>query len=460
MAEQNKDPDTCGHSLLSYHCDQCNLFLCTHCYLLDHRHHDEPSSLEEKEPPKPEPKYVPAPVLAPKRPEPERSPPVSQPSGTCDHPDASHRCEVCKTRACDKCYFAFHQYCSRAAAFIVEQSVHPSGRGSEPELALSHEPREEPIKANPPATKEGLKKLITNPADVYSLLALALRELKVRDVVSWTKLKIHAPPAPADKEHAQIPATAPKAMCDIEFVEYPVETLVSFFNCRHHLCEPCFTKYIQTKADQKCGIDKCTCPVCAKPIPYQTIASVCGAEVARQLDQYYIVNKFPIYECPSCHEKFDATSHYGDRDRFCNVCKKSYCRLCMKQSHAGPCESRKEALRLISAAFKGSKYPPMPCPYCLQLGIKQDSDCERVKCEFCGNRFCNLCSAKRGPIEAHGNHYHRRECPHYAKFEGEEKMVGKCEECRKTGALCPRPGPLEDGDIPAAEFPQELRKNK
>ncbi len=86
------------------------------------------------------------------------------------------------------------------------------------------------------------------------------------------------------------------------------------------------------------------------------------------------------------------------------------------------------------------------CPYCGAPGIK-DEGCDHVICYNCKNDFCYSCSCKRGPILAHGNHYHRVGCKHYAQFENDE-FKKDCAECIKAGEVCKRPTSLIEGRIP------------
>ncbi len=95
----------------------------------------------------------------------------------------------------------------------------------------------------------------------------------------------------------------------------------------------------------------------------------------------------------------------------------------------------------------------MPCPNCLMLCEKtSDEDCDHVKC-MCGTEFCIACSAKRSPIMAHGNQYHRKKCNAYFAYSGIDNMYSnECTECVKLGKICTPPNDLDStGDIPVEE---------
>lgn len=57
----------------------------------------------------------------------------------------------------------------------------------------------------------------------------------------------------------------------------------------------------------------------------------------------------------------------------------------------------------------------MSCPYCLTPVYKDEYDGWYFECVNynCSKSFCSRCSAKRSPIQAHGNHYHRPDCAFY-----------------------------------------------
>ena len=94
-----------------------------------------------------------------------------------------------------------------------------------------------------------------------------------------------------------------------------------------------------------------------------------------------------------------------------------------------------------------------PCPYCLTLCVKiDDEDCDHVKCK-CGCEFCYSCSAKRSPIIAHGNHYHRQKCNAFFAYNGfDNSYSSECSECKRLGKLCSPPVNLDPyNDIPFSE---------
>ncbi len=339
----------------------------------------------------------------------------------CPHTPRMFCCQTCSMELCKDCLRLYH-------------SDHPYT------LAV---PKETKL----PSLDE-LKKSLT-PSEVYLLLDKALHELGVTEAGAWVAAKR------LDRVEREM------RECCIDLERHPLTELVGLYQCSHYICRECFCKYIVSVRESGSGILHCVCPVegCEAKITYDAIREVCGDEVANELDVQCINREMHIYDCPGCSEKFDVTEQKGFRNLTCNKCHVSYCRLCRKPAHPDSCNSRKAMLQEIRAAYIG-KHKPMPCPYCMELGVKEDDKCEHVHCEYCKKDFCNLCSAKRSPILVHGNHYHRKSCPHYVAFVGEERSqdIAKCEECQKNkGKLCPRPGDLEDDDIPAAEIPEYLR---
>jgi hypothetical protein len=158
-----------------------------------------------------------------------------------------------------------------------------------------------------------------------------------------------------------------------------------------------------------------------------------------------------VFECPNDGMLFSVPENSQSQNVVCIGCRNSYCRLCLKKQHRGPCTTRKEMIKVMKEADPNMEI--MPCPYCLQLSSKDDH-CDHVKCYVCKNDFCFRCAAKRQPTLSHGNHFHRPECKHYSAYDGhDDKKMSDCDECTRLGKLCKPPGKLEEGDIPSAELP-------
>jgi hypothetical protein len=62
------------------------------------------------------------------------------------------------------------------------------------------------------------------------------------------------------------------------------------------------------------------------------------------------------------------------------------------------------------------------CPYCGEAG-ENAGVCDNGKCARCRKDFCYLCSAKRNPILAHCNSYHRKHCIYYSPNDNNKYEV-------------------------------------
>ena len=100
-----------------------------------------------------------------------------------------------------------------------------------------------------------------------------------------------------------------------------------------------------------------------------------------------------------------------------------------------------------------------PCPYCMQINTKLDTNCDHVKCYYCSKDYCIAGACKREPTMAHGNHYHRPKCKYFSAYDGPDlPQPNHCSACKlilDNGGdhICLRPKDLENLDIPQDERP-------
>lgn len=214
-------------------------------------------------------------------------------------------------------------------------------------------------------------------------------------------------------------------------------------------------RFIKLCHSENHGIDKCVCLSCEEPIPLNTIKALVSEEIVAEMQQETEKKKKGLFECPSCKAKFTLQGKEAKRNVKCKSCGKESCRLCLKNPHKGKCIERVNTIKELQKDLGDIK----PCPYCLQLSSLQNSgDCAHVTCVNCKGVFLICCGAKFTPMIAHGCHYHREGCDNFSHFSGEDVMKTDCEMCKALGKLCPRPKPLEDGDIPEDEWPIEYRE--
>lgn len=248
---------------------------------------------------------------------------------------------------------------------------------------------------------------------------------------------------------------------------FTMDMAVGLKKCKHYFCTDCFRKEIDTIFDNTRGIASCVCPIkdCGVQIGPEIIDSVynpqsnSGETMAYLLEMQTLRKSLAIVECPKCHEEFFIPETIICKNLTCE-CDETFCRLCTSKPHKGICSTRADSIKM--AMKLNEKIGP--CPYCLELYAK-DNRCASVSCRVTGEKYCFICSAKWSPIVEHGNHYHRKECRDYRKFEGSTKYSEKCDECKKTkqrlgkepAVACLQPKELKNGDIPEEEFPDEFK---
>ncbi len=255
-----------------------------------------------------------------------------------------------------------------------------------------------------------------------------------------------------DSSAAAVVVDSPQE-CVFCLAVHPPKTCVKLSSCDHFCCIGSLTQHAQKCEEDNKGIDGCVCPIktCGKPISSELIGKIGETELANQLQTQTYRRIKKLVECPSCHKEFP-TIHLPKRKIVqCPHCAIAFCKECFGGPHKGLCPTRAEMLKISPNEDEKIR----ACPYCLKLSGK-DEKCSQVTCYECGNDFCFQCSAKWTPISVHGNHYHRKGCPNYAPFAGEDKMNEKCPECARLGKVCTRPKELVDNDIPIEEIPAEL----
>eukprot|EP00831_Metopus_contortus_P052809 TRINITY_DN44350_c0_g1_i1.p1 TRINITY_DN44350_c0_g1~~TRINITY_DN44350_c0_g1_i1.p1 ORF type:complete len:276 (+),score=29.60 TRINITY_DN44350_c0_g1_i1:108-830(+) len=216
-------------------------------------------------------------------------------------------------------------------------------------------------------------------------------------------------------------------------------------------CQSCLESFMKDCVGNKLGLYSFICKGknCKKLIHPSIIKLVFGEETFEELEsQTEELSKADLL-CKNCHTQF-TYRRTKERKVKCPKCEFAMCSICEIPYHKGRC-NRKELIFEICGGVKGSV---SPCPYCLKLSSK-DEKCNHVTCDNCHNDFCFVCSAKRSPILAHGNHYHREDCKDYDDPPLKDKLEPECSECAKLGKCCKPPLPLENLDIPEEEWPYE-----
>jgi hypothetical protein len=156
--------------------------------------------------------------------------------------------------------------------------------------------------------------------------------------------------------------------------------------------------------------------------------------------------------CPKCNKHSKVMSM--QQKKFICACKNEICRLCKQDYHIGLCKNEDREKLL-----KDDKLELHPCPYCLEV-ISKVEGCNHMTCRRCKGNFCLICSARRGSITAHGNHYHRPSCKYMSPYEDNSPYDPACIECVKYNEVnklnpkvrCPLPKDLVNCDIPIDEL--------
>lgn len=203
-------------------------------------------------------------------------------------------------------------------------------------------------------------------------------------------------------------------------------------DCNHFFCYNCLTDYIILKIKENPReirkTKEITCLECDQPISIHIIKSLLNEKNFNK----FSVLQLEFNECPKC----DLPYVSDDKNVFCIQCFYEFCNTCLRSVQDCSCENKEEI------EYEGLS----SCPGCRTL-YEKDKNCFNVKClrEDCLAEFCFMCSAFKGPISAHGCHYHRPQCKFFSEFKGEDTgFKESCSACVKAGKLCEPPKNLKE----------------
>ena len=233
-----------------------------------------------------------------------------------------------------------------------------------------------------------------------------------------------------------------RKVCPICEEHFYMDDLFSFMMCGDFLCKGCFKRNLDENL-RECNFEKIVqCHTCSVDIDSAQLEKFIGnQDIWDKINTFLINRKFAIIECPNinCREQFIP----GDaRLVICINCQYRFCKFCKGLYHEdGDCKERYIQDRLHEILANNSPEAVTQCPKC-RIPYLKDEKCNEVTCnnQDCKVSFCFKCACIRSPILAHGNHYHRPNCPYFHPFDAEEdSKQPDCTECTRLGQLCPRP---------------------
>lgn len=211
-------------------------------------------------------------------------------------------------------------------------------------------------------------------------------------------------------------------------------------SCDHYFCKNCLLSYLENQIGANLiSPEGIKCPSCPEMIAATIMSSILPEKLFDYFNKILIKRQFNISECPKCKSEFES----DQKQVQCPKCQHIFCSDCLQDSHEGGCDQ--SIIKNIINMMEESGDVVAECPGCYTPYTK-DKGCEHVKCEqsSCSIEFCFKCSCYRSPTVAHGNHYHRPECPFFADYNGADEYNAKdCSECKKYQKLCTRPKKLK-----------------
>lgn len=232
------------------------------------------------------------------------------------------------------------------------------------------------------------------------------------------------------------PPQPKKYQCTICLEDYKIDDMREL-TCNHMFCEKCITSHAEMMVKENTIVNGVTCPQCGDIIDGIIIQSILPRELFDKYSLFIIRKNMKLARCPKCQSEFESDRRLAN----CINCHYSFCVKCSQESHEGDCDE--SVIRRLVESFLAKGERVTQCPGC-KTPYTKDENCEHVTCQNpeCGIDFCFRCAAKRSPILAHGNHYHRPACQDYGAYDGPDNIEQDCSECKSTGNLCERPADL------------------
>lgn len=213
--------------------------------------------------------------------------------------------------------------------------------------------------------------------------------------------------------------------------------------CSHYFCTGCLKSSSKAHLISK-NIDSIIkCPECSVNISPKQYDDLFPKEVVEQIVAFNLEVKNDFLNCYKCKNHFICIEKL--RKQRCNQCEAMTCLNCQEMYHEEDFDCKEKFIqeRIKEVIGLADENGVTQCPGCRTPYIK-NHECDHVNCinRKCGMVFCFKCSCVRGPVIAHGNHYHRPECPYYSKSDEKDKYKGDCLKCVKLGKLCGPPKKL------------------
>ena len=248
----------------------------------------------------------------------------------------------------------------------------------------------------------------------------------------------------------------PIRQCVICFEDFRLNEIISLRECVHEVCKKCLISYAEEliqDINTSQFIDKCPETNCRKSIPPEQLILFLSPEIYHKWEYFALIRNVSIIECPKCKFKFE--SLYQNK-AICmnNNCRYEFCKKCLDDYHeGGNCEEVYLQER-VREMIKNNPDDVTQCPRCRWPYLKDSIGCEHVDCinKDCQVSFCFKCACLRSPTTFHGNHYHRRACPFFSDYDGNDDTYDpKCPECLRAKKLCSRPKDLRRNRLVEAD---------
>ncbi|CAK84496.1 unnamed protein product (macronuclear) [Paramecium tetraurelia] len=209
--------------------------------------------------------------------------------------------------------------------------------------------------------------------------------------------------------------------------------------CENQIILPCCQKIVHRECVQKDLtqsvdlFDNKKCYFCSKQFAMSFFKEILGLSKFQEQVKKQIIEKC-VDTCFQCNAKFPVLPKQQEKifAIICQQCQIEICSRCRKKFHgiSSDCKNIRQELFRV---FQGQ--PLIVCEFCDLIQTK-DEKCDHVTCYQCKMDLCSVCSVDRRPIVSHGNHFHRKGCPHYAIEKGKEEMTQErlrnCELCKSN----------------------------
>lgn len=213
--------------------------------------------------------------------------------------------------------------------------------------------------------------------------------------------------------------------------------------CHHSFHKECIRDQAECHTDAIIRTEL-QCLSCQAPIDGYILQKLMNPATFHKYNVKLIEATVKMVYCPNCEHGHiaDAAMFLQEAPGRCQHCGFLFCAWCEEQwglTHdTKRCLYEHRQMEIMNLEqVMGPNEAIAQCPTCKAPHLKDKFRGRLSSCECEEWNFC--CSSLRQPVLAHGNHWHRPDCKHWAAETVRREKRRDCPECNRQGRCCRTP---------------------